>query len=72
MQTSTNPLRTPLNTENEAAAFLAIKPATLRRWRWAGQGPAFCKLGGAVRYRQQDLEAFLAGSLQTSTTVVEG
>lgn len=46
-------------TEKEAARFLALNSGTLNRWRWAGKGPRFYKVGGAVRYKLADLEAFV-------------
>jgi len=48
-----------LLTETEAANLLALSAKTLRRWRWAGLGPEFVKLGGAVRYRAEDIAAFI-------------
>jgi putative DNA primase/helicase len=36
--------------EHEAAQLLNLAVATLRRWRWIGNGPAFAKIGRAVRY----------------------
>jgi len=56
-------LRTP-----EAAIYLNVKPATLEMWRWNGRGPRFVKIGRSVRYRQSDLDAFLAERVFTSTT----
>ncbi len=50
--------------ETEAARVLGISVKTLRRWRWARKGPAFCKIGGAVRYRQADLLSFIEAGLQ--------
>ncbi len=58
----------PLLTETEAAALLGLKVATLRRWRWAGKGPRFLKIGGAVRYDPADLEAFMRDARRTSTS----
>ncbi len=58
----------PLLTETEAAALLGLKVATLRRWRWAGKGPRFLKLCGAVRYDPVDLEAFISEARRTSTS----
>ncbi len=52
-------MREKLLTEVEAAELLALSAKTLRRWRWAGQGPEFVKLGGAVRYRAEDIAAFI-------------
>lgn len=46
--------------DNEAAArFLGVSETTLPRWRWAGTGPAYLKVGRSVRYRRADLEAYL-------------
>ena len=33
---------------------------TLERWRAEGYGPPWCILGGSVRYRLSDIEAFEA------------
>ena len=48
----------PLLNETAAAHVLSLKPRTLTRWRWGGKGPPFYKIGGAVRYCINDLEAF--------------
>lgn len=45
--------------EKEVAALLQMKVSTLRAWRLRGKGPAFLKLGAAVRYRREDVEAFM-------------
>lgn len=45
----------------EAAERLGIREHTLRNWLSAGRGPAFYKIGGAVRFSAHDLEKFLAG-----------
>lgn len=51
----------PLLKERDAAALLGLAPKTLARWRWRGdRGPAYVKLGSAVRYSVADLEAFVA------------
>lgn len=44
--------------EEQAADYLGLKSATLTRWRWSGSGPRYYKIGGAVRYRLADLDAF--------------
>jgi predicted DNA-binding transcriptional regulator AlpA len=54
--------------ETEAAPILGIEVATLRRWRWAGKGPAFRKIGAAVRYDPADLDAFVAAAKRNSTS----
>lgn len=51
----------------ELAERWSISPRTLERWRWAGEGPRFLKLGGRVVYRIADIEAFEAAHLHTRT-----
>jgi hypothetical protein len=51
-----------LKNPHEAAEFLRVQSSTLARWRWAGTGPAYVRVGNrAVRYRLADLEAFIQG-----------
>ncbi len=45
--------------EREAAGVIACSVALLRKWRLFDQGPAYCKIGRLVRYRQEDLNSFL-------------
>lgn len=47
---------------DEAAAFLGMSPDTLPRWRWAGTGPAFIRLGRTIKYRTSDLQSFVEKS----------
>ena len=58
----------PLVDETKAAQLLDLRVKTLRRWRWAGKGPRFVKLGSAVRYRLADLDEFIAARRRTSTS----
>lgn len=52
-------MNTNLLTETQAAQWLNLKPSTLRRWRWAGSGPEFIRVGKrAIRYRMAALESF--------------
>ena len=44
----------------EAAALLGLSPSTLARYRITGEGPWYCKLGGCVRYRGDDVETWAA------------
>lgn len=48
--------------EIDAAAYLGLAPKTLARWRWAGKGPAFHKLGSAVRYSVEELDFYISGA----------
>jgi predicted DNA-binding transcriptional regulator AlpA len=46
-------------TEADAAARLGLKIATLRAWRHQRRGPAFVRLGRAIRYLASDVDQFL-------------
>ncbi len=46
---------------------LRVSVRTLERWRWLGMGPRFMKVGGRVRYRLADIEAFEQSRLCNST-----
>ena len=57
----------PYLTQVELAVRWRISPRTLERWRWAGDGPRFIKIGGLVRYRFEDIEGFEAEQLRQIT-----
>jgi predicted DNA-binding transcriptional regulator AlpA len=46
--------------ENEVARTLHVSLATIRRWRLLRIGPPFLKIGASVRYRPDDISAWLA------------
>jgi len=50
----------------------SMSPRTLERWRWLGQGPAYLKVGGAIRYRIEDVEAYEQARLRGSRPLVPG
>jgi len=50
--------------EREAAMRLGLSVKTLRRWRWSRRGPAWVKVGAAVRYAPEDLSAFITAGRQ--------
>jgi hypothetical protein len=52
----------------ELARRWKLSPRTLERWRWLGQGPQHLKIGGRVVYKLDDIEAFEADSVRTSTS----
>lgn len=52
-----------LMTEAEAADFLSCSQKALQKWRCCGIGPSYVKLNRAVRYRIQDLLAYIEASL---------
>ena len=51
--------KTTLLNEREAARWLGLSVATMRRRRLLRQPPAWVKLGARVLYRKQDLESFV-------------
>lgn len=53
-------LESPLLDSHEVAAYLKVSESTLSRWRSAGGGPPFVRLGGVARYRLAAVDAWLA------------
>lgn len=49
-----------LLTPAELADLLRVKIGTLYSWRTRGLGPPALKIGGGVRYRKWEVEAWLA------------
>jgi len=45
--------------EHAVANLLDISVASIRRWRLLRQGPKFIKIGASVRYRPEDVAAWL-------------
>jgi hypothetical protein len=54
-------------TEPEAACRLGLKVATLRAWRHQKKGPAFLRLGRAIRYLSKDLDEFVQANRHQPT-----
>ena len=47
-------------TPEQAAEILGVSINTLEKWRWTGRyGLPFFKVGSKVRYRADDLKAFM-------------
>jgi excisionase family DNA binding protein len=58
-----------LLTTQEAAQFLGVSKAFLERDRWAGARIPFVKIGArAVRYRADDLNAYINAQIRQSTS----
>lgn len=51
--------REPLATRKEVAAYLGIAVKTLKNWAVSGKGPKYVKVGSEVRYRWQDIDAYV-------------
>jgi excisionase family DNA binding protein len=67
--TSTACTESELLTVVETAAFLRLKPSTIRAWV-CQRKIAFVKLGRLVRIRRRDAEALIKASLVCSVTAV--
>ena len=53
-----NTLETLLN-EHDVARITGLSVASVRRWRLLRQGPKYLKIGSAVRYRPDDISAWI-------------
>ena len=64
------PLRTNERalSETEVAERLGVSPFTVRAWRHRGHGPRFLKMGRAVRYRPEDIDAYKEMALVDPST----
>jgi excisionase family DNA binding protein len=70
-QTTNNPNPAPIRPrvkDTEAAALLGLSVRTLRQWRLKGGGPEFLKLGSAVRYDLNALEAWAKSRARVNTS----
>lgn len=54
-----------LLTEREVSEQTNLSVLTLQKWRWLNTGPPWLKLGGAVRYKRSDVDAWLASRTVT-------
>lgn len=58
MAAISNPLQELLN-EHDVARITGLSVASIRRWRLLRQGPKYLKIGAAVRYKPEDVSAWL-------------
>ena len=62
-----------LLTGREAALVLRLSERTIERMRVSGKGPRFVRIDNhSIRYREQDLEAYIAARVVSSTSEREG
>jgi hypothetical protein len=64
---------TQLFDEAGAAKYLdpdvgELQPQTLNKWRFRRKGPRYIRLGGKIRYRKSDLDAWLEEQRVDPTT----
>lgn len=45
--------------EHDVARITGLSVASVRRWRLLRRGPKYLKIGSAVRYRSEDITAWL-------------
>jgi predicted DNA-binding transcriptional regulator AlpA len=65
-----NELRNKLLADGEVAHLIGMSKSYLRQSRVKGTGPAFLKLGRSVRYRLEDVEAWLQSRNRINTIQV--
>src|SRR3954452_8634094 len=58
MESLHNAIENLLN-ERDVARITGLSVASVRRWRLLRHGPKYLKIGAAVRYRREDLDAWL-------------
>jgi len=58
MATASNQIESLLN-EHDVAHITGLSVASVRRWRLFRQGPKYLKIGAAVRYKPEDISAWL-------------
>jgi hypothetical protein len=58
-----------LLTPDEAAAYLKLSKSWLAKARLNGNGPAYSKLGGRVRYSAAVLQLWVKANQQMSTSM---
>ncbi|AGP64918.1 hypothetical protein OEM_33830 [Mycobacterium intracellulare subsp. yongonense 05-1390] len=49
-----------------AAQLLGVSEGTLRYWRYMDQGPRSFRVGRHVKYRREDVEAWLENQMATT------
>ncbi|MFL6353347.1 MAG: helix-turn-helix transcriptional regulator [Bryobacteraceae bacterium] len=59
MEKPDKPTKLLLN-ESEVAEMLSVPVGSIRRWRFAKTGPKYIKLGNCVRWRPEDVGAYIA------------
>lgn len=58
MATVNSTLETLLN-EHDVARITGLSVASVRRWRLLRQGPKYLKIGASVRYKPEDVAAWI-------------
>ena len=56
---TTNSILETLVNEHDVARITGLSVSSVRRWRLLKQGPKYLKIGAAVRYKPEDISAWL-------------
>jgi len=59
---------TNLLKEGDVARILNDSVKTIQAWRGRGYGPRYLKIGRSVRYREEDVQAFIDSTSRKSTS----
>lgn len=65
--TSNDTRKPPMLTPKDVADRWKVTQKTLAQWRWTGSGPSYLKLGGSVRYRLADIEAYESENMSAAS-----
>ena len=57
--------------EHEVASSCSISVLTLRKWRSQKRGPQFVKIGTLVRYRPEDVDAWIGAQTASYEALAE-
>ena len=68
MASNKDSLLADLLTTDEAADLLELTAGTMKNYRVDNTGPPYVKIGGKVRYRRADLEAWITTIEPEGTT----
>lgn len=58
-------------TSRQVAERWKFTPATLKKWRCAGKGPHFHKMGSRILYAFEEIEKFEDNALRYHTSMLE-
>lgn len=57
-----------VSTEQAAEYLGGLKPNTIEGWRVRGEGPRYLKIGRLVRYKIDDLDAYIESRARNATS----
>ena len=57
-------LHEPLWSVHDLSVYTGVPETTIYRWNYRGDGPPYLRVGKYVRYRREDVDAWLEGRAQ--------